>query len=48
MKINIEKIKELVNIGLKYNVEYVYILEDIDKLLKGIDIKINIENYLDN
>lgn len=48
MKINIEKIKELVNIGLKYNVEYVYILEDISKLLKGIDIKINIENYLDN
>lgn len=48
MKINIEKIKELVNIGLKYNVEYVYILEDIKKLLNGIDIKINVENYLDN
>ena len=46
-KETIEKIKKLVEIGLNYNVDYIYILEDIKKLLSGIDIKINLENYLD-
>lgn len=47
MKINIEKIRELVDIGLRYSVDYIYVLQDIKKLLDGKDVNININNYLD-
>lgn len=43
-------IKKLVNIGLHYNVDYIYVLEDIENVLEGkiTDIdKIKLENYLD-
>ena len=43
----LDKIKKLVEIGLRYSVDYIYILEDIEKLLNGQDVKIKIENYLD-
>jgi hypothetical protein len=46
-KEKLDKIKQLVEIGLGYNVDYIYVLEDIDTILNGKDIKINIENYLD-
>ena len=46
-KINIEKIKELVEIGLRYSVDYTYVLQDIKKLLDGKDVNININHYLD-
>lgn len=47
-KEHLDKIKELVEIGLKYNVDFTYILQDIKKLLNGQDITINIEHYLDD
>ncbi len=43
----LKKVKELVDIGLRYNVDYTYILQDIKKLLEGKDIKIDVEHYLD-
>lgn len=46
-KKQIEDIKKLVNIGLNYNVDYIYILEDIEKVLNNKDIKIDVKNYLD-
>lgn len=46
MENGIDKIKELVNIALTYDIDYIYILEDIQKLLNGQDIKIKIENYI--
>ena len=40
------KIEKLVNMGLQYDVDYTYILEDIKKLLDGEEVYINIQNYL--
>ena len=38
---------ELIEYALKHNVDYVYVLEDLLKLVKGQDIKIDLESYLD-
>lgn len=46
--IKYEQIKLLVNIGLNYNVDYIYILEDIKKILEGKIVNIQLENYLDD
>lgn len=43
----LELINELIEIGLQYNVDYIYILQDIQKLIKGQKITIQVENYLD-
>ena len=45
-------IKKLVDIGLNYNVDYIYILQDIESILslkkEDIDLKgISAENYID-
>ena len=44
---NLDKIKALIEFALENNVDYIYVLEDIQKLINGQDIKINYENYLD-
>ena len=38
---------ELIDFALKHNVDYVYILEDLLKLVKGQDVKVDLESYLD-
>lgn len=46
-KKKLELISKLVNIGLNYNVEdYVYILQDIEKILNNIEIKVDTKNYI--
>ena len=45
-----ESIKKLVNIGLTYSVDYIYLLQDIKSILDGKQInpdKINKDDYLD-
>lgn len=46
-KKKLELISKLVNIGLNYNVEdYVYILQDIEKILNNIEIKVDTKKYI--
>ena len=46
-KKKLELISKLVNIGLNYNVEdYVYILQDIEKILNNVEIKVDTKNYI--
>ena len=46
-KKKLELISKLVNIGLNYNVEdYVYILQDIEKILNNVEIKVDKKNYI--
>lgn len=45
----IKCLKKLVEIGLTYDVDHIYVLEDIKKILNGGHIdydKINPENYM--
>ena len=45
-----KSIKKLTDIGLQYNVDYIYILQDIKRILEGGQLKeenIFVENYLD-
>lgn len=45
-----KSIKKLVDIGLGYNVDYIYILQDIKRILDGCNLPsecIFAENYLD-
>lgn len=49
ISIEIRCLKKLVEIGLKYNVDQTYVLEDIEKILNGGHIdynKIKPENYM--
>ena len=46
-KKKLELISKLVNIGLNYNIEdYVYILQDIEKILNNVEIKVDTKNYI--
>lgn len=38
---------ELIEYALEHNVDYVYVLEDLLKLIKGQDVKIDLESYLE-
>lgn len=42
-----DKQVKLVEYALEHNVDYVYVLEDLLKLLKGQEIKMDLESYLD-
>lgn len=42
-----DKTIQLIEYALEHNVDYVYVLEDLLKLVKGQDIQINLESYLD-
>lgn len=47
-KRKLELISELVKIGLTYSVkDYVYILQDIEKILNNVEVNIRLNNYLD-
>lgn len=41
-----EKKTELIEYALKHDVDYVYVLEDLLKLVKGQDVKVDYESYL--
>lgn len=41
------KVIQLIEYALEHNVDYVYVLEDLLKLVKGQDIQIDLESYLD-
>jgi hypothetical protein len=46
---NKRAIKKLVEIGLKYDVDKIYILEEIERILNGKEVKvkdIKIEDYM--
>jgi hypothetical protein len=40
-------INELVDFALNYNVDYIYVLEEIKNILNGKVRKINLNDYLD-
>lgn len=42
---NKEKMKELIEYALSHDVDYIYVLEDLLKLLNGDNIKIDYESY---
>ena len=46
-KKKLKLISELVEIGLKYNVDYRYVLEDIEKVLDNVEVNVKVENYID-
>lgn len=41
------KATQLIEYALEHNVDYVYVLGDLLKLVKGQDIQIDLESYLD-
>lgn len=46
---NKRAIKKLVEIGLKYDVDKIYVLEEIERILNGKEVKvkdIKIEDYM--
>lgn len=45
--INKDKTIQLIEYALEHNVDYVYVLEDLLKLIKGQDVKIDLESYLE-
>ena len=44
---NVDVALELIEFALNYNVDYIYVLEDLQKILQGKMKDFNEEDYLD-